>query len=166
MDCENCGDPIVGSGKRYCSRSCAITVNNAGVRRHGSEPVKSKCICGEEVTRNTFCSHKCRARAMRLSVFEQIENGTYATKGGQSGLRHYLEEKRGKICAECGLSEWQGCPIPLDVDHIDGNPENHKLDNIQLLCKNCHALTPTYGAKNKGQGRESRRKFYKEHGYS
>lgn len=52
------------------------------------------------------------------------------------------------ICDNCGLSEWLGLPIPLELDHIDGDRENNQLTNIRLLCPNCHALTPTYRGRN------------------
>lgn len=41
-----------------------------------------------------------------------------------------------------------GEPIPLQLDHIDGNHTNNKLENLQILCPNCHAKTPTYCGKN------------------
>lgn len=52
------------------------------------------------------------------------------------------------ICERCKNSEWQGQLIPLEVHHIDGNKSNNELHNLQLLCPNCHALTPTYRGKN------------------
>jgi 5-methylcytosine-specific restriction endonuclease McrA len=52
------------------------------------------------------------------------------------------------VCGNCGLSEWMGKPIPLELDHIDGDRENNSLDNLQLICPNCHALTQTYRGKN------------------
>lgn len=56
------------------------------------------------------------------------------------------------ICSSCNLTEWVGRPIPLELDHIDGNSRNNLLTNLRLLCPNCHALTPTYRGKNKGKG--------------
>lgn len=53
------------------------------------------------------------------------------------------------VCSSCTLQEWLGNQIPLELDHIDGNSRNHKLDNLRLLCPNCHALTPTYRGRNK-----------------
>jgi hypothetical protein len=41
-----------------------------------------------------------------------------------------------------------GRPIPLELDHIDGHHWNNSLDNLRLLCPNCHAQTPTYKARN------------------
>lgn len=53
------------------------------------------------------------------------------------------------ICQSCGLSKWLDGKIPLELDHIDGNSKNHSFNNLRLLCPNCHALTPTYRAKNR-----------------
>ena len=45
---------------------------------------------------------------------------------------------KGNVCERCGfIPEWQG---QLDVDHIDGDHNNHKVDNLQTLCANCHRL--------------------------
>jgi len=52
------------------------------------------------------------------------------------------------VCAVCRLVEWQGRPIPLELDHVDGDYENNSIINLRLLCPNCHALTPTYRAQN------------------
>ena len=52
-------------------------------------------------------------------------------------------------CEICGNSEWCGKPIPLQLDHIDGNPHNHLLVNLRMICPNCHAQTETYCGKNK-----------------
>lgn len=47
-------------------------------------------------------------------------------------------------CSRCKRRKWLGAAIPLELDHIDGNHENNALENLRLLCPNCHALTPTY----------------------
>lgn len=52
------------------------------------------------------------------------------------------------ICFNCNLDQWLGKSIPLELHHIDGNNKNNNLNNLQLLCPNCHALTNNYRAKN------------------
>jgi 5-methylcytosine-specific restriction endonuclease McrA len=55
----------------------------------------------------------------------------------------YLEPK----CAICNRMYWVGENIPLQLDHINGNNDDNSLDNLRLLCPNCHAQTPQYRLK-------------------
>ena len=59
----------------------------------------------------------------------------------REGLKQYE-------CEGCGFSSWRGQPIPLEVHHKNGDKTNNELDNLQLLCPNCHALTSTYRGRN------------------
>lgn len=52
------------------------------------------------------------------------------------------------ICAICSICDWNGKPLCMELDHIDGDRTNHNLSNLRLLCPNCHAQTSTYRAKN------------------
>jgi 5-methylcytosine-specific restriction endonuclease McrA len=54
-------------------------------------------------------------------------------------------------CMSCQLDAWLSEPIPLELHHVNGDRMDHRLENLQLLCPNCHALTPTYRARNKGK---------------
>ena len=56
----------------------------------------------------------------------------------------YKEHK----CENCGLTEWLGQPIPLELHHKDGNRNHNEIENYQLLCPNCHAFTDSYRGKN------------------
>lgn len=56
---------------------------------------------------------------------------------------------RGRKCEKCGRTEWEGQEIPLCVHHIDGNHINNRIENLQVLCPNCHAQTDNYCGKNK-----------------
>jgi hypothetical protein len=53
------------------------------------------------------------------------------------------------VCETCGCTSWQGKQINLELHHADGNRQNHMLNNLKLLCPNCHSQTDTYRAKNK-----------------
>jgi hypothetical protein len=52
-------------------------------------------------------------------------------------------------CDQCGLENWNGKHLSMELDHIDGDRTNHNLNNLRMLCPNCHAQTETYRAKNK-----------------
>jgi hypothetical protein len=52
-------------------------------------------------------------------------------------------------CSICGINNWLGKEIKLQLDHIDGNSHNHLFENLRLLCPNCHSQTETYCGKNK-----------------
>ena len=58
-------------------------------------------------------------------------------------------------CSECGLSEWQGSRLCLVLDHINGNPRDHRLENLRMLCPNCNSQTSTFAGRNK-RGRSVR----------
>ena len=65
-----------------------------------------------------------------------------------SNMVDALAFQRGRKCECCGLSEWLSEPIKLEVHHIDGNHLNNEIDNLMLLCPNCHAQTDNWRAKN------------------
>jgi 5-methylcytosine-specific restriction endonuclease McrA len=58
-------------------------------------------------------------------------------------------------CSNCKLINWLDNPIPLELDHIDGDNENNNLTNLHLLCPNCHAFTDTYRGKNQKKAKLS-----------
>ncbi|HEV2261913.1 MAG TPA: HNH endonuclease signature motif containing protein [Candidatus Rubrimentiphilum sp.] len=53
-------------------------------------------------------------------------------------------------CSRCGISEWQAKPISIQIDHINGINDDYRLENLRMLCANCHSLTPTHGRRNVG----------------
>ncbi|MEU4348730.1 HNH endonuclease [Streptomyces sp. NPDC023838] len=58
----------------------------------------------------------------------------------------------GERCALCGTEPtWRRHPLPLEVDHIDGDWRNNRIENLRLLCPNCHSTTDTYRGRSKGR---------------
>jgi hypothetical protein len=54
-------------------------------------------------------------------------------------------------CEICGITEWLDKPAPLQLDHADGDDLNNCIENLRILCANCHMQTETWGARNKGR---------------
>ena len=54
-------------------------------------------------------------------------------------------------CIRCGISDWQGKPLSIQIDHINGVNDDYRLENLRMPCANCHALTPTHGRRNAGK---------------
>lgn len=93
-------------------------------------------------------------------------------KGSHSGMRGktatskwikwYLIKKNGERCVECGwcqVNNYTG-DIPIELEHIDGDFTNNNIENLKLLCPNCHSLTSTYKGANKNS-RRPRSKYYR-----
>jgi ribosomal protein S27E len=67
----------------------------------------------------------------------------------QSGLRsRYLKLRTVISCDVCGIYEWNGMELSLEIDHINGIRNDNRLANLRLLCPNCHSQTVTFGSKN------------------
>ena len=77
--------------------------------------------------------------------YSRFQKGTVIKSSQAIDALIYL---KGHRCEHCGLRIWMGKPIPLEMHHIDGSHLNNEIDNLQLLCPNCHALTNNYRGKN------------------
>jgi hypothetical protein len=51
-------------------------------------------------------------------------------------------------CDGCGIADWRGRPLVLQLDHLNGVNDDHRLENLRLLCPNCHSQTSTFCGKN------------------
>ena len=99
-----------------------------------------------------FCCLPCQAKWRRKDTHERFKIGKLIDRGT---IRKVLYEINPK-CFECDIQTWRNKKISLEVDHKDGNASNNSPDNLRLLCPNCHAITPTWKARNKGKGRAAR----------
>ncbi len=63
-------------------------------------------------------------------------------------IRLIKEGIKKEKCEICGIEDWLGGRLAFELDHIDGNSNNHLLENLRIVCPNCHSQTETYRAKN------------------
>lgn len=119
-----------------------------------------RCInCGKEfkpykTSRDKYCSMKCSGEYIYKQNIKKWLNGEISgsKKYGYSDfVREYLFRLHNNRCQICGWGEKNKTTnkIPLQIHHIDGDCLNNRLDNLQLLCPNCHSLTENFGSKNK-----------------
>jgi hypothetical protein len=89
-------------------------------------------------------THKHTTKPIEYYLTEDSYHQSYKLK-----LRLIAEGTKQHRCEECGIIEWRGKPTPIELDHINGNNRDNRLENLRLLCPNCHAQTPTYRGRNK-----------------
>lgn len=125
----------------------------------------TECPVSHQKT-NKYCSVSCQQKFQYNSYIiewkQGINTGSKVNGDISNYVRRYLADKLNSTCSGCGITEWQGKPITLEIEHIDGCGTNHTEDNMTLLCPNCHSQTDTYKSKNRGKGRHSRRVRYAE----
>lgn len=128
--------------------------------------IRPECLnCGVETKRaadkycNSLCVHEHQYQLYISSWLAGQKSGVKKFGTVSNYVRKFLINTFGEKCSLCGWCEVNPHTgkIPLEVDHIDGDWRNNLPDNLRLLCPNCHSLTPTYKALNKGKGRDWRK---------
>jgi hypothetical protein len=110
---------------------------------------------------NKYCNNQCqKAYESKERLRQWLEEGKDWKVQIPSWVKRYLSEQRGYYCEVCGIIEHNSKPIGLECDHIDGNPNNNKPENLRLICPNCHSQTESFKGANRGNGRQKR--YHKE----
>jgi predicted nucleic acid-binding Zn ribbon protein len=163
--CLVCGKEITGKRKTYCSKECSQQRNNFYYKNAG---VTKKCeYCGKEFIGSNdrkYCSIECSSLKRKEDFLHNFLCGKHIHNGNNNlpkVVRDFLYKKSNYKCEICG---YEGYNIKthntiLQIHHIDGNSKNNAIDNLQVICPNCHAKTENYMALNKGRsGRDKRYK--------
>lgn len=152
MLCEyGCGSEAkytMSNGKKCCSthyNSCDA------VRNKNSDGLKKAHTEGKIPGFND----EQRKKSIDTKKKNAIENFLV---DGSSLANHAVKNRLKDIgveqcCSECGISEWRGKIIPLELDHINGKSTDNRIENLRLLCPNCHSLTDTWRGKNINSGK-------------
>lgn len=166
--CEECGKLFHNKDARIirCSRSCGVAYSNRTdpKRKKVNKPHEcgvEGCVSQSERVRGEvyLCSKECRYIYNVQEWLAGRESGSnkYTYK---AFVKQYLLETYGYRCVLCNICDTRPEVVEvLQLDHIDGHWDNNSPGNVRMLCPTCHALTETYGAKNKGKGRTWKSKY-------
>lgn len=144
----------------FCSRAC---VDQSGRVRRGPAPTRVGCEhCAHPLDPRhgqTVCK-RCRDF---ITLCRWLDGDVAVARRSDGDARPFVKaaliEMRGDRCEVCGFDERRPADgrSVIQMDHTDGDPTNHLVENLKLLCPNHHALTENYGIRNKGKGRAHRR---------
>jgi predicted nucleic acid-binding Zn ribbon protein len=158
--CPTCGKTIPFKYRKentYCGSSCAAKTSNKGRKKLAS------CLCcGKSIQfRNKYCSAQCQQDLKYKENIEKWLNGEIdlsTTMGCSGTVKRYLLEQCDHKCPKCGWKEVNPVTnkVPLEINHIDGDSTNNRPENLEVLCPNCHSLTPNFRALNKKSSRTYR----------
>lgn len=160
-DCLQCESEIISPyGVTFCSCRCANTYSN--LRRTSKRDLRPCAHCGASLRNRSgakYGSNQCQ------SDFEWQERKRRIEAAGAEArpniAKKYLIEKYGRRCSICENTDWRSGPIPLVLDHENGNADDNQMTNLRLVCGNCDMQLPTYKSRNRGNGRASRRERYR-----
>lgn len=161
-------DGDYGSG-RFCSSKCARSYSTKQKRGEINKKV-SDALTGRTRAPRSPASNKTRKKISvgnkkaHLKKAEKIISMFPSEKWTRGIRRYYLFKTRGTKCEKC-LFEYKIKKIgfgPFEIHHIDGNHENNKIENLMILCKNCHWETPNYGFRERTHTKKVREKLKKQ----
>jgi hypothetical protein len=153
--CPKCNKEHNLNGK-FCGKSCANsrTFSNLSIQKKRESNLNFFNSLTEEERKKLSEDKRLKydypeqQRKAAETKRQQSWSRPYEEMGNESVKRRLLYERVHK-CEHCGVGDnWNNKPLMVELDHIDGNNKNNKVDNLRLLCPNCHSQTPTFRARN------------------
>jgi len=164
--CNECSVEIP-NGRKFCGSSCAATYNNRVYPKRTNGRTKPKCLSCDKILdsyKKKYCDTKCQHNKQLKDLFAKVANEEFDNLGNKASIdrtsKRYLIQLHGEKCMKCGWdikNKWTN-KVPIELNHIDGNPENHSLSNLELVCPNCHSLSEF--TKSRGKGRKWRKTIF------
>ena len=167
--CKRCGTIFIPKDKRnnkYCSISCSAKDSN---EKRGE--VHTCLWCGNIFKDKSSSAQKCCSREHHFLYRNNLLinnwlNGKWDGSKEKTGeisltIRNYILQKNNNACERCG---WTGVnpysnKTVIQIHHKDGDYKNNSVENLEVLCPNCHSMTDTNGSLNKkGNGRRIRQR--------
>jgi hypothetical protein len=152
--CENCKNEHSGSygAGRFCSKVCARGFSTKEKREQINTKVSGTLKGVKHPDRLSKEARQQQAEKVRQLWLRKLLDAEFSSLSLEAKKKRVVIEQNRK-CARCGIDEWLGEPLTLQVDHGDGDTKNNTRENLRGLCPNCHSQTPTYcGRNHNGKG--------------
>jgi len=157
MVCENCSaehDGSYGSG-RFCSPACSRSYSTKTKRAEINQKVKEKLtgrVLSDRHKENLRIGwqktpvrkwNREKAPISEICVLNSKFHNIYIKR------RLFEEGLKKNVCEDCGIENYNGKPLTMQIHHVNGNNKDNRLENLKMLCPNCHSQTENWSGRNR-----------------
>jgi DNA-binding transcriptional ArsR family regulator len=145
----------------YHARCSGLAINDRAARRYDWDLVQAYYDAGHSVrecaehfgfSNATWSGAVRRGDAVARPAAMPIEKLLRQSRNRTNLKRRLMEAGLLlAMCAECGITTWRDRALALELHHINGDGKDNRLENLALLCPNCHSQTDSWGGRNTGR---------------